>query len=175
MSPKSPRTGRSSTDEAPRAATAPQSKDSRQNSSRSDDDAGSQADATGQRPGPPPAEKWREHEHQASAADLQAQQLLQETGSPELAKHAVDQAQADAGKSTAPPTPADQDAAARQFGYESFGALIEDSVPFPVERGNTLMVCELKDGRWIRFDRESWPKHEIFRSRDEAMRPIAAT
>ena len=120
----------------------------------------------------PAADQWREHEHQTPAADAQAKQLLQETGSPELAKHAVDQAHAQAKTPTPPASAAEQDAAARQFGYESFDALVKDSTPFPVEHGRTLMVCELKDGRWIRFDRENWPKHELFQSRDEAIRPV---
>ena len=125
------------------------------------------------RPEPPAAEQWREHEHQAPAADLRAAQLLQETGSPELAKHAVDQAQAPADEPTRAPDVAEQDAAARQFDFESFDALVKDAFAFPVDRGPGLMICELKDGRWIRFDRESWPKHEIFRSREEAMKPVA--
>jgi hypothetical protein len=125
------------------------------------------------RPEPPATEQWREHEHQAPAADLRAAQLLQETGSPELAKHAVDQAEAPADEPIHAPDVAEQDAAAREFGYDSFAALVKDAVSFPVDRGPGLMVCELIDGRWIRFDRESWPKHEIFRSREEAMKPVA--
>jgi hypothetical protein len=122
----------------------------------------------------PPAEQWREHEHQSPATDLRAKQLLEETGSPELAKRAVEQADVPADAPVLPPDAADQDAAAREFGYESFAALVKDAVSFPVDRGRGLMVCELKDGRWIRFDQESWPRHEIFRSREEAMKPVAS-
>jgi hypothetical protein len=176
MSPKSDsKKRRDATTPTDAAPNPPQANESRHHPLRPGTDPKSPAEPKGQRPATPPAEQWREHEHQAPAADLQAKQLLQETGSPELAKHAVDQAQAQADMPTPPPTEADQDAAARQFGYDSFAALIKDSVAFPVERGDGLMVCELKDGRWIRFDRGSWPQHEIFRSRDEAMRPIAST
>jgi hypothetical protein len=135
-------------------------------------DAPSKADAHPTRaPTTPPDGQWRDHEHRADATDLEARKLVQSTGSAELAKHAVDQMQAQA--EAAPPreSTADQDAAARELGFESFDTLVKVSVAFPVERGRTLFVCELSDGRWIRFDRDTWPQHEAFRSRDEAMQP----
>ena len=172
MSPKSKRKKASSrTDDAP---NAPQSKEPQQNPSRPNVDDQLPRQVQGRRPAPPAAEQWREHEHQAPVADLQAKQLLQETGSAELAKHAVDQAQSQTETPVAMPSVGDRDAAAKPFGYDSFEALVNDAFAFPVDRGPGLMVCELKDGRWIRFDRESWPKHEIFRSREEAMKPVAS-
>jgi hypothetical protein len=117
----------------------------------------------------PPDHQWREHEHSSETTNLEADKLVQSTGSPELAKHAVDQMQARADAAPPHEQTADQDAAARELGFDSFDALVKASVAFPVERGRTFFVCELSDGRWIRFDRDTWPRHDAFRTRDEAM------
>lgn len=41
-------------------------------------------------PGCEDCAEWHEHEHTAPAVQIQAEQLLNMAGSPELAKHAID-------------------------------------------------------------------------------------
>ena len=60
------------------------------------------------------AETWQEHEHVAPPVQNQAQKLLDEAGSPELAKHAVD-----AAAKTQPLPASAHDQFARQLGFAS--------------------------------------------------------
>lgn len=129
-------------------------------------------------PAKPADKQWRDHEHQVSATPAQAQDMAKESGSPELAKHVTQKANEEVNATTphatAPVSSSDKDDAARQVGFESFATLVEHSTAIDGERNRASFVCELSDGRWIRFERESWPKFEAFRTRDEAVPQPAA-
>lgn len=122
---------------------------------------------------PSPAEKqWREQQLRVDATPEQARDIAQDSDSPALAKHVAERAE----ENVQPPPAADdvehdsdQDAAARQVGFESFAALVEQSVAIAGPSRHDVFVCELPDGRWIRFERASWPKFAAFLSREEAI------
>jgi len=122
-----------------------------------------------------PADKqWREHEHRVDLTPAESKRpgrVEAATGSHELAEHAIDRLHADYEESRLPQEKVhgDGEAASRGFGFSSFDELLKASVAFPTERGRTLRVCEVQDGRWIRFQTETWPQHESFVSREDAM------
>ncbi len=90
-----------------------------------------------------PADSWHEHEHVASPLQIQAQRLLAEAGSPELAKHAVDLA------GQAPPAGSPQDQFARQLEFASYLSLFEDSSLCAADEGRQWFATAIRNGEWI--------------------------
>jgi hypothetical protein len=121
-------------------------------------------------PGPPPTRQestsaqWRDHEHVTEQAQLQAQKLVDEAGTPELAKQAVDAAQQ---RQALPPK--NKDELARRLGYVSFLALFEASMPVATGKGKHWCVTPLEKGRWVAWNDEDLEPREEFDSLEEAL------
>jgi hypothetical protein len=90
------------------------------------------------------AESWQEHEHVVPHIRAQAQKLLDEAGSLDLAKHAVD---APAKPQAAPDSAHDQ--FARQVGFASYLALFEASTPLTSAMGKQWLLTALRHDQWI--------------------------
>ncbi len=96
-------------------------------------------------------ETWQEHEHIAPPLENQAQRLLDEAGSPELAKHAVDSV----AKYQPPATNAQalatsmHDQFARQLGFVSYLSLFEASTPMGGTAGKQWFLTALRSDLWV--------------------------
>jgi hypothetical protein len=99
---------------------------------------------------------------------IQAQQLVQETGSSELAKHAIDEV----AHHFEPIL--DQAGFARQFGFESYLAMFESSTPLTSDDGRHWLVATTTGGEWIAWNENELGVHHRFHSLEEAARLIGA-
>jgi hypothetical protein len=137
------------------------SKDDQQVSSTAPQKRGHSTESTPDEP-PPHVEQWQEHEYQADSVQLQAKKLIEKTGSPELAKHAVDQA--------TPSVPAgeERESHARAFGFESYATLYLASEPLIGPEGEPWRAARLGSGKWIVWQNETWPEHKVFSSYEQA-------
>jgi hypothetical protein len=78
--------------------------------------------------------------HRATPVQLEAQRLLEEAGSPDLAKHATVP-----GNSEGSP----QDQFARKLGFASYLSLFEDSARLRTEPHKQWFVTALRNHEWI--------------------------
>ena len=113
------------------------------------------------------SDQWPAHEHVASPVQIQAQKLLKEAGSPELAKHAVDEA-------TQPATGSPQDEFARNLGFASYLSLFEDSKRLAAGQGKQWFVTAIRNGQWILWNDKDLALFGTFDSREEAERAVPA-
>lgn len=96
--------------------------------------------------GPPtPTAEWRDHEHVAEHAQAEAQRLLESTGTPELAKHAIDVA-GERQEYTA------RDDFARRAGFASFQELLAASAPVTAANGQTWYATPVPNHKWIAWN-----------------------
>jgi hypothetical protein len=125
--------------------------------------------------GGPPAEGsnaaagWREHEHVAGPVQNDAQKLIDNAGSPELAKKAVDSAARDhktqpsaAGGGSA------KDRLARNHGFNSYLELFEASTTMSQSDGKNWFVTAVPGGKWIMWNDRDLEAHRSFDTFEEA-------
>jgi hypothetical protein len=112
--------------------------------------------------------EWNTHEHQSERARMQAQQLVQETGSSELAKHVIDEVAHEIEQLP------DQAAFARQFGFESYLAMFEASTPMNSDDGRNWLITTIAGGEWIAWNESELGTYQKFQSLEEAARLIGA-
>ncbi|MBL8828880.1 MAG: hypothetical protein JNM18_18010 [Planctomycetaceae bacterium] len=106
--------------------------------------------------------QWTDHEHQADRARLQAQKLVEETGSPELAKHAIDGATKQPEQPAASADESEAAQFARRLGFASYAALEAMSTPVLSDNGQLRMVGAMPSGKWIIWKRGRWNWHQEF-------------
>jgi len=112
--------------------------------------------------------EWNTHEHQSERARMQAQELVRETGSSELAKHVIDEVAHHVEPA------ADQTAFARQFGFESYLAMFEASTPLTSYDGHHWLITTTANGQWIAWNENDLGAVQRFRSLEEASRLFGA-
>jgi hypothetical protein len=106
---------------------------------------------------------WTRHEHVAPAVANQARHLVEQSGSPELAKQAIDAA------SQPPPAAAsDKDAFARRHGFMSYLEMFEASTVIHPADGKNWCVTALPAGKWALWNEQDLRIHSIHLSFDEA-------
>ena len=113
------------------------------------------------------AGQWTEHEHIAIPVQLEALKLLEEAGSPDLAKQAIDAA-AEAQRLDSP-----REEVARQAGFSSWSALEASSVPLSVAERNHWFVAPLSCQRWIAWNMQSYTVTRQFASLEDLYRHLA--
>ncbi|MEX2173679.1 MAG: hypothetical protein WD872_04910 [Pirellulaceae bacterium] len=111
----------------------------------------------------PPDEKWSEHEHLSAPVQAQARKLIDEAGSPDLAKQALESAADDQ-----PLGNSRQDAFARQSGFPSYLALFEASTPMASEAGKNWHITALPKKEWMVWNDRELKAEGTFRTLDEA-------
>ena len=111
---------------------------------------------------------WQDHKHVTPPMKAQAERLLPEAGTPELAKHAVD--------SLAEPQPAaaDKDEFARRLGFASYLDLFEASTRATSDGGRNWFITALRGGSWIAWNDADLIASDTFPSAAEARRQIPA-
>lgn len=108
--------------------------------------------------------QWTNHEHEAPAIHPVARRLVDEAGTPELAKQAIDQVATRSGSETA---------LAEQFGAKSYLELFEASIPVVTRAGETLCLSSDSQGRWATWDPERLNIVGWYGSLDLALREVA--
>lgn len=108
-------------------------------------------------------ETWTHHEHVSAPVQAQAQKLLNEAGSPDLAKHAVDVAAQNQLAMTL-----DKDEFARRYGFQSYLDFFEASAPAQSNDGANWFVTAVLAGRWIVWNSQELPAVKEFASAEEA-------
>jgi hypothetical protein len=93
---------------------------------------------------------WSQHEHTAPPVQSQAQRLLAEAGSPELAKHALDVA-ADQQHND----PIFVDDLAERWGYRSRHDLLAASISVATSRGQMWWLTPVEGRGWA-----AWTEHD---------------
>ena len=116
------------------------------------------------------SEAWGEHEHVAPPVQVQAQKLLDEAGSPDLAKHAINAAAATSPATAGSP----HDQFARQLGFHSYLSLFEASTPAGSAEGRQWFVTALKQDRWILWNDTDLVAAGDYPTRDAAERGVPA-
>jgi hypothetical protein len=110
--------------------------------------------------------EWQEHEHVHEQAQSEAERLLESTGTPELAKHAIDVAQ----ERKLIVEPAARDQLARRVGFDSYEALQGASAPFKTA-GRTWYLVPTADGDWVAWNETDYQEHR-WESQEAAVRDI---
>jgi hypothetical protein len=95
-------------------------------------------------PGPDQTANWTEHEHIVPPIQSQAQRLLAEAGSPELAKHALDMAAA------GPSTDAGHiDGLAQRWGFRPRHDLLAASISIATSSRHMWWLTPIDDRGWV--------------------------
>jgi hypothetical protein len=114
------------------------------------------------------SEAWGEHEHVSPPVQMQAQKLLDEAGSPDLAKQAINAASA-----VSPATAGSaHDQFAQQLGFHSYLSLFEASTPAGSAEGRQWFITALKQDRWILWNDADLVAAGDYPTRDAAERGI---
>lgn len=102
------------------------------------------------------------------STQAEARQLLERTGSAELAKFAIDVAsEGAAGNSAASPNEL-----ASRWGFASYLDLFEASIPHLSPSGRTRMLTPLARSRWIVWEQDALAAARVFETQDAAQRFI---
>lgn len=118
---------------------------------------------------PQPATEWSHHEHVTSPMKAQAKKLVDEAGSPELAKQAVDAA----GKLHV--VAADKDEFARRLEFTSYLDLFEASTAAASVEGKNWFITALRGGGWIVWNDVDLIASDLFSSPENARRHLPAS
>lgn len=132
-------------------------------SKTSNSTSNSAKDASSIRPPDDASRAWTQHEHVTPAVQNQARQLVDQSGSSELAKQAIDAA------SQQPLAAAsDKNAFARRHGFKSYLELFEASSVVRSANGKNWCVTALPAGKWALWNEQDLRIHSIHLSFDEA-------
>jgi hypothetical protein len=113
------------------------------------------------------AAAWTEHEHVSEPAKAQARRLVDELGSPELAKQAVDSvAGTVAGATDA------KERLARELGFVSYLDLFEASTPVRSSDERNWFVTSKPGGTWVAWNEQELAPGEEYDSMEGAMTSV---
>ena len=119
---------------------------------------------------------WGDHEHVADSAKAQAQQLVEQVGSVDLAKQALDAVGELMQNSADPLKSVEQTDRQKNFcqalGFESCEELVQHSSPTASNDGKDWFETELSDGSWIVWNQHDLQADRHFASRDEALASV---
>lgn len=125
----------------------------------------------------PPAE-WAQHENISEAAQKAATELLEETGSPELAKHAIDQAaRRVANEPNGQRQQANRDHFARELGFRTYDDLVSASPAINADdkhRWHVTQVTRDQQQFWTAWNEQELATRGQFASEQEAAESITS-
>lgn len=113
--------------------------------------------------------KPKQPQHVSDSVELQAQKLIEQTGTPELAKQAIEAAQ----QPDLPPVSKDE--LATRLGYTSFLELFEASTPVAARDGTTWYLTPGVQGNWLVWSDADFTLGPTFPSKSEAEAFLANT
>ena len=117
---------------------------------------------------PEQSAEWSEREQLSAPIEMQAQKLLREAGSPERAKHAVDQA-----ANLAAPESEARERLARQLSFSSHRELAAVSTPLVIPGRDRWWVVQ-RGQHWKAWNAAGVLLEQDFPSIEEARRHIAS-
>ena len=115
-----------------------------------------------------PTEAWTQHEHVAPPVQSQAQQLLKEAGSPDLARHALDEAARAQERG-----PSYLDGLAERWGFPSRHELLAASISIPSAQGELWWLTPVEDQGWIAWTERGGRMSDILPTVDRARLYVA--
>lgn len=122
------------------------------------------AKSTSQQTGDREARDWTQHEHVSPTLQNEAQQLIRHSGSPEIARQAIEAA-ADKAPALAASS---KDAFARAHGFTSYLELFESSSVVRSVDGKNWCVTALPRQRWMLWNEQDLKVHSTHGSLEEA-------
>jgi hypothetical protein len=102
---------------------------------------------------------WHEHEHSAPAIELEAQQLIDHAGSPDLAKQAIDAANHHHVEAAGP-----ADELARELGFGSRIELLAASSSLTLQDGTPWWVTAVEEKGWVVWNEQALAAVQQFAS-----------
>ena len=114
------------------------------------------------------AEGWKEHEHVAGPVQNEAQRLIDDAGSPELAKKAIDSAAQEHVKQPVQRSESEKDRFAHNHGFRSYLELFEASTTMSQTDGKNWFVTALPGGKWIKWNDQDLHTECMYNSSEEA-------
>jgi hypothetical protein len=107
-----------------------------------------------------PCAEWNEHEHLPPALRVEAEKLISQAGSAEMAKQAIDRI-----TDTWVEDPKSRhDKFAREWGFASYLSLLQCSMSISATHEKNWCVTAVSGGRWIMWNDEDLEAIEHFRS-----------
>ena len=119
--------------------------------------------------GPNQTADWAEHEHIAPPVQSQAQRLLYEAGSPELAKHALEVAAGELPGSH----PDLLDELAERWGYRSRHDLLAASISVASSHGQMWWLTPVNGRAWIAWSEHPGPTSDVLPTLEHARQFVA--
>jgi hypothetical protein len=116
---------------------------------------------------PQKSDVWTQHEHVSPPLQAHAQQLVDEAGSPELARQAVN-----AAEHHPPARASSQDEFARRWGFRSYLELFEGSTLVRSAGGKSWRVTSVSGGGWIAWNETDLTAERTFATREEAVSQV---
>jgi hypothetical protein len=111
---------------------------------------------------------WNQHEHIAPTLELEAQKLIDQAGSPDLAKQAIDAAcQHQAGAAGAPET------SAQAWGFASRVELLAASAPYAGPDGDSWWITAIGENSWMIWNERNETPPRQFASVEAAQQFLA--
>lgn len=98
-----------------------------------------------------PATEWQRHEHQAEAVLIQAQRLMNEAGTVELAKQALD--------TVANDREAEMEEFAHGWGFETCQSMVESSHAVVSSDAQGWRVVAVHGDEWVMWNEHDLPHH----------------
>lgn len=120
--------------------------------------------------------EWGDHEHVSESVKADAQRLVEQVGSVDLAKQAVDSVGQVSANPADPLKSLEKSDRQQNFfhslGFESRDELFQRSASTPSNDGKHWYETELNDGSWVVWNDEQLQADRHFASRDEALASV---
>ena len=120
-------------------------------------------------PEPPPTTQRSPHEHVTPPMKAQAKKLVEEAGTQELAKHAIDAAAEPNSAAAA------KDEFARRLGFTSYLDLFEASTRAASAGGKNWFITALRGGNWVFWNDADLIASTSCSTPDDVRRQLSAT
>jgi hypothetical protein len=115
--------------------------------------------------------QWSAHEHVSPVIQSQAQELIDATGSPELAKQALEAAQSEAERSAGDRLISEQDSFAKRWGFQSYLDLFEASSLVRSAAGKNWRLNVVAGG-WIVWNETDLAASKVFATKQDALAAV---
>ena len=145
--------------------------------------AGAAQSPRGERTAVQAAPEWHEQEQTAEPTNVQAESLLEQAGSAEMAKQAIDTVAArnQQGAKADPRDPArstdslekQKSRLAEELGYASYLEMFEASTPVPTQDGKAWCVTSDQQGSWVAWNDQELNVHHRAATKAEVVTAVS--
>ena len=103
--------------------------------------------------------EWLEHEHEALTMQMEAQKLLDEGGSSDVANQVID----DVSATWSEDAESRREQFAHELGFDSYVSLLQCSLPVSSTRRKHWSITAVSDGQWVMWNDEDLRSEAGFR------------